>query len=469
MPIIKKLICIFIFLAFNQFINAQESDLFTLHPVEDLQKDFSKFRKHLEVDCPITYLYVPRKKVSTFLDSIENLIDAPMTQLEFYRIISPISSLIKDGHNLIMPSDDLVDYVINHQSIIPFIVAYINGELLVIENESDQINLPLKSKILKINGVAVQDILNRLYKVIPQEGLQTNLSDYYINRWFRFWYHLHYGWRDQYKVRFVNPDGEEKTIEIFIKPIVQQSDAEESESVINKGLYVELIDPNKKIAKLNIRSFAPEILKDRYKQKNFKKEIDACFDTIFEQGIEHLIIDIRDNGGGNPAFAAYLNQYLFDKPFAQAIEGRVMRDKDQEDVLLRSKSKWLPWYGIGTFRPNTTNYTGSIYILINGGSFSAAIEFATVHQKYQRSVFIGSESGGNPIIMAGNYLKASRKMPHTKIIYYAGILFTYYDDINLNMGRGIIPDYPVQLQLDDIISGRDKVLEATMSIIKANQ
>ena len=231
------------------------------------------------------------------------------------------------------------------------------------------------------------------------------------------------------------------------------------------GISITIIDSVPNTALLNVPSFAPKRLKNAYDQKNFKREIDDCFSIIFQKNIEHLIIDIRENGGGNPVFSVYLLRYLFNQPFTQAREGRVVKNAAEDDLIKRTRKKWYPWYGIGKFKPKRKNYSGNVYVLISGGTFSAAVEFGSTLRKYERAIFIGEETGGNPIIMAGNYLKEGRKLKHTGIMHYSGIICTIYDDLKSNNGRGIIPEYPVQTQLEDIISTNDKCIEKAISVI----
>lgn len=124
---------------------------------------------------------------------------------------------------------------------------------------------------------------------------------------------------------------------------------------------------------------------------------------------------------------------------------------------------------IGEFKPKRKNYQGKIYLLIGGGTFSAAVEFCTTLRKYQRATFIGEETGGNPIIMSGNYLKESRTLKNTGIEHYSGIVATIYDKLELNNRRGVISDYPVYAQMEDINSTTDRCVEKAVSIILNNE
>jgi len=441
---------------------------FTKHLVKDLQEDYAKLRKHLETKNPVTYLYNSKKKITTYLDSLGQLINQPMTELDFYSLISPIASLISDGHNLIMPSKKIASFLEQHPHNLPLQIVVLDSELILLDHFSENQYLKPGCKIEAINGVTSSALLERLHLVLPKEGYQTQLATSYINKWFRFFYHVHFGLEEKYNITYTNLKGQTKETIIYGKTldeITKKKEEKEPGTLEGKGIFVELIDDVSKIARLNIPTFWPVFLKEKYNQKKFRKEIDKCFDIIFQHNIRHLIIDIRDNEGGNPAYAVYVLKYLFGKPFTQAIEGRIVSHASKENLMNRTSKKWLPWYGVGTFKPKKKHYSGEIYVLTNGGTFSAAVQFASVLKKYNRAIFIGEETGGNPIIMTGNYIKEYRKLPNTKITHYSGNICTIYNDLELNNGRGIIPDYASEPTIDILLSKKDMSLETALSII----
>ncbi|MEI2673205.1 MAG: hypothetical protein V9F05_04090 [Chitinophagaceae bacterium] len=58
------------------------------------------------------------------------------------------------------------------------------------------------------------------------------------------------------------------------------------------------LDTIHSIAIMKIKDWDEAVLKNTYHQK-LRKTIDSCFDSIFLFHIQHLIIDISDNQGGN--------------------------------------------------------------------------------------------------------------------------------------------------------------------------
>ncbi|MGB0983420.1 MAG: S41 family peptidase [Saprospiraceae bacterium] len=457
---------LFSIFGYSQKVGLQEK----IYSTEELQEDFRALRKHIETNNPLAFVYHSRASIQQKLDSVEVLVNRPMTESEFYRLISPIASMTKDGHNLIMPSASRMKGIRKSPFNIPLNIRFLENKLVIIRNLSNDKKLKSGQIITAINGVSTNDIVHHLMKVLPQEGNQTEYPKHIIDTWFGYFYNLHYGFHKNYVIQSSDKNKtQESTIKGELMDTIYARKVERYPNSITPkmGIEVEVLNDTLGIALLTIPTFATSILKDRYNQKHFKKQINRCFDVIFQKNVQHLIIDVRSNGGGNPAFASHILKFLFDKKFEQAQEARVIKDASKDDFMARTTSKWFPWYGVGTFKPKRKNYKKNLYVLMNGGTFSSAVEFVTTLNKYNRATFIGSESGGNPIIMSGNYLKEMRKLPNTKITHYSGFICTIYDDLSLNTGRGLLPHHEVKLTINDVLEGKDKCLEKTLLMISA--
>jgi hypothetical protein len=95
-----------------------------------------------------------------------------------------------------------------------------------------------------------------------------------------------------------------------------------------------------------------------------------------------LIIDLRNNGGGDGAMGKLLAGYLLDGP--AELSGKYDRPTDK---LTRSfTAEWVPGRRFGTKKP--------VYLLISKRTFSAAEAFAYDLQALKRAVVVGEPSGG---------------------------------------------------------------------------
>jgi C-terminal processing protease CtpA/Prc len=117
-------------------------------------------------------------------------------------------------------------------------------------------------------------------------------------------------------------------------------------------------------------------------------------------------------------------------------------------------------------KPKKNSYSGKVYILINGGSFSVTSEFASVAHYLKRAKFIGEETGGGYygdnsgtfVIVTLPYSRMNIGIP--MLAYYTAVKNYPFKD------RGIIPDYEVNPVIEDIMMKKDTVLSFTEKLIE---
>ena len=65
-------------------------------------------------------------------------------------------------------------------------------------------------------------------------------------------------------------------------------------------------------------------------------------------------------------------------------------------------------------RPSFPQFSGSVYILINGGTYSTGADFVSLMKSYQLATFIGDEAGGAYYGNTSGYL-ITVKLPNSKL------------------------------------------------------
>ena len=92
-------------------------------------------------------------------------------------------------------------------------------------------------------------------------------------------------------------------------------------------------------------------------------------------------------------------------------------------------------------------------------------EFAAIVRDNNRGVFIGEESGG---AISGNNSGgfAQVKLPNTLLGLDIPLLGYYmYLNHHYQQDRGILPEYPVNISVNDIQKQQDAVLEKALQLI----
>lgn len=169
-----------------------------------------------------------------------------------------------------------------------------------------------------------------------------------------------------------------------------------------------------------------------------------------------IVIDLRDNGGGNLQLFYTMASYLFtaDKPARLHWLDEYSYDDKQND-LVRAFAADLP---LSAPNPDLA-YTGAVVVLVNEESASAAEYMPQFLQRLGRAVVIGehsTEGAGGQIERAA--LPGGITFQFTKgRTYFAGTR-----DLNLE-GKGVTLDVRVPINEENErakLDGRDSVLEA---------
>jgi C-terminal processing protease CtpA/Prc len=215
--------------------------------------------------------------------------------------------------------------------------------------------------------------------------------------------------------------------------------------------------------------------------KDLRDYIPDAFGEIAKKKSRVLILDLRDNGGGADELGKLLLSFLIDEPFRyyddlvlNGLEFGFQKYADQKRALPAAMTERQPngkyrlvkhpnW---GIQQPSKPTFSGKVYTLINGGSFSTTSEFLSHAHARKRSVFIGEESGG------GYYGNTSGPgclltLPNTKLQAYVPLM-TYYMAVDKGQppDHGVRPDYPVPYTINELLEGKDKELALALKLAR---
>ncbi len=117
-------------------------------------------------------------------------------------------------------------------------------------------------------------------------------------------------------------------------------------------------------------------------------------------------------------------------------------------------------------QPQKNHFDGKVWILVSGRSFSTTADFCAIAHYHRRGSFIGEEVGG---AYYGNNSGYSFRLtlPNTKV----RVDIPLWKYVNAVSGyayprRGVMPDYPVQPTIQDVLNGVDTEMIYTLKLIK---
>jgi len=440
--------------SFGQTTNIQE----VVFSTNDLKADLRYLKTKLENNHPNLYLYTSKSTIDKVFDSLENSIIKPITELEFYKHITIISSIIKDGHTIILPSVESTNTQGNISNFLPYHFVILNNQLFSDMVCTSDNSIPVGSEIITINNVEANEIIKQLSERQVRDGNNLTYPIWILSNYFRQYYSFIFGHPANYAITYkINGQTNVASIKALPKDSIyfyrQKNYPNKTFSNLpNEGLKLK-IENNKKYAILTIKDFHNNVLKKEYKQ-NFDKVIASYFEQIINSKTENLILDLRNNQGGDIENGVYLLSYLLDKPFSMVQEYNCIENNEVQHCNGPS---------LGQHNPKANNFKGKLYVLINGGSFSNSGIVSSCLQANNRAIFIGQETGGNPNVIAG-FIK-DIKLPNTKIqVQVPTKQFVITDKVN-NKGQGVMPTQLIIPTLADILEGKDTELDYTIDLI----
>lgn len=220
----------------------------------------------------------------------------------------------------------------------------------------------------------------------------------------------------------------------------------------------------------------------------FKDFVWEFIDSLNKNNVENLVIDLRNNPGGNLTLGIQLMYFLTDrdslKGFSeyaftsdiykkyfpkeyQKLEKKYPEGVPQKDLVLTNLGDNLfseiteknSNYFIPDSRPI---FEGNIYLLSNYSTGSAAAMLTTLFQDNEIGIVIGTSVGNNPM---GATTYTPMELPKTKA--KISIASTYIERPQKEKGEIQVPDIWVEYTINDLLNGNDPYLETVRKKIKS--
>ncbi|MCW8980954.1 MAG: carboxy terminal-processing peptidase [Altibacter sp.] len=160
-----------------------------------------------------------------------------------------------------------------------------------------------------------------------------------------------------------------KRVDGTIEDEVITRDVVELEETYAKSTVIEKDD--RKFGLINLPQFYFDM--ENYKERNAASDVKQEIERLKGEGIEGLILDLRDNGGGSLKTAVDIGGlFIKEGPMVQVASGGGRKE------ILEDKNDDITW-------------DGPLVILVNELSASASEILAAAMQDYKRAIIIGSE------------------------------------------------------------------------------
>lgn len=339
-------------------------------------------------------------------------LDARIPQLKDYEIIvglQSLAALIGDGHTFLATWDI--------QHFYPLDMFWFKEDLHVIRTVPAHQDV-LGMRLVAINGVSTTEVSAKMQSVIPQGENEWYVLEQSANQMIRaevlasFGIAPHIG---QAMFTFEDDDGRQLTVDIkSVAPdmkldwIHMMKDPPLYEQRPNESFWFANL-PETQTLYVNFRSYT-----------NLEQHAHRLWDFVDDHMPQRLIIDMRQNGGGNYTLGRNYLVYEVQK------------------------------------RP-TLNSTGCLFIIIGRGTFSAAMTNAMDFRRETDATLIGEPTGARPKGYQENYWLT---LPNSGL--HVSLASRYYKFQDLDT-PAVMPEHLVEIFWTDYKAGRDSVVAWILS------
>ncbi len=453
-------------------------------PVQALKEDLEVLWNILEEGHGGFDRYTPVTALRESFDAVAAGLTAPLTELDFYLRLLPLVAEIKDGHTRLTPSPAASSWLDGRPVFFPFELRFLNGKVYIFRNLSGEAGLSDGSELLAVDGTSIGDIVAALLPLVPSDaGIRTaRLRRLEQPASFGRLLALRFGLKESRRIRFRPCDGgEAREASVAGLPAVgtvRRLRERYPATGERRPLYDLAFREGRAV--LTVRQFGDDPDKTRPRYPEF---LEQAFRSLEEKRTTGLVIDLRGNGGGRDEYAKLLFAYVMDRPFMYYAGLETKKDEydlfrytketaaDREELktpLHRNERGWFNVLGHpnrGLQMPAEPGFRGRVAILIDGGSFSATGETTSAFHYYKKAVFFGEECGSGYYGNTSGFM-VTATLPRSGIqVGVPLILYTMAVD-NYPKDRGLVPDFPVAPAIEDILAGRDPVMEKALAYLE---
>jgi len=458
------------------------------YSVEELKSDYTVLRSILEKKHPSLYWYTPKDSMDYYFDKGYNSIKDSMTELLFgWRILAPLIHTIRCGHTSFAMSKGWNKFIKDRR--IPSFPLYFKvwKDTMVVTGNLNKKDSLMKNGMIvtSINGIKNHDLINTMFSYLPEDGYADNVNYIRLSTNFPYYHRNIFGIYSKYRITYIDSIGSEHTATIpyYYPPKDTSAKAKKPEKAPKPKKIT------RKQRRENIRSFSIDssgkfgLMKlNSFSKGHLKSFFHRTFTKMKDSSIQNLIIDLRANGGGDISNSVALTKYIRHTPFkvvdsASAATkhlspyGHFIKEKIFNSLglfFLTHKKKdgryHFTYWENHSFKPKRLNYTGKVYILINGFTFSASTLFCNVVKGQENVKLIGEEAGGGwygnsgifiPDIVLSN-TKLRVRLPLFRIVQYQHIS---------EKGIGVMPDIYIGPTLQRVRENGDPKMDEVKRII----
>lgn len=414
---------------------------------EGFLEDFEILKTSILENHPLMDVYITKKEFEILCSEEKANIEANPNYSQFYFSLSKLTASLKCGHTYVNISESYKNELFKNGKL-PFKIKIIADQIFVVKVLDEKYKSLLGKEIISFSGITFGQLYGQTNVGISRDG---------NNQAYAFWKMEEK--LDLYlKLLLQNPEKikVETTEEVIEVPFLLMPE----QKIVESEIEFKFLDKKRKTAYLKIPHF-----------DDGKSKIKSALKAVDNDSCQNMIIDLRNNYGGNGNIASFLICHFIDTSFVIDFEkknNKIFYKKHfggQQGLLISNKvSQKNQETAVYSFPVKAAKKLNKkLFVLVNSGTFSAAAYAASVLKYKCNAEIIGSQSGGNEFGIGGGIISRIT-LPNSgftvKFPQYRWVFNTVKND----RAKGIIPHISIEYFLEDYLNDIDKEMEYLKNI-----
>ncbi len=393
--------------------SAQAEELSPDHAKADLER---LYKGLISAEANL-FAATPKAVFDRHYEELRARYTAPVSEAQLFRDFQKFTALAKHGHTRLAGLNPAWgNYIDRNGKFFPLSLSVAHGEVIVASAPAN-VGIEPGDRILSIDGKANPIWLREVTQYISSETPALAYALMGQGDFYYFW--MAYGERSAFTVT-VEREGNEVELVLDAVPL----DALEQNIELEAGFELpgrEAKHLDKGIGYLRPGPFYhfeaanPEDVYNADALAEYRAFIDDAFASFLENDTDHLILDLRDNPGGDATFSDPVVAWFATEPFRFASDFRIRISEETTasnqarldaagsaaggvsqtyaDLFADAENGEIVSFEISNTPPREgARFDGDVHVLVNRFSYSNAVTVAAMIQDYDFGTIYGEET-----------------------------------------------------------------------------
>ncbi len=465
---------------------AQAAENDNLYSPDQLKSDFKALYEDLQAAHFNLYVNTPKPAYDKAYAAALKKLDEPMSLAEATLFFQRFVAKSRIAHARIdLPHQDYAAFREAGGKAFPLYIKVEEGKARITENYSGSGQLSPGDQLVSINGVPMSDLLAEFRDYLSADTplMFNGFMEFRLP--FLLW--LKWGEMESFDIRLIDAGDQEKQLTLAAQTaeqVARNAKAQPETLSLDWQRHARVLPGDYAYLRPGPFFNTAEGADNVWDTQAFFEFIDGAFEKFLDADSKALLVDLRNNPGGDSSFSDRMVSWIADQPFrftsgffikvseqaTAANQARLDARSGDEAGISAEYAEAYAGHEIGEVfefemplvQPRQgRKFTRPVFALVNRHSYSNTVTVAALLQDYELATILGEETSD----LATTYGAMEHfTLPETgiKVGFPKAFILRPNGDKTV---RGVVPDIHIQTPLIEAAS--DPVLQKAIAIMKS--